>query len=59
MLVTVRASRKLDRREKEYGIMVVQSTGRQDHDGRQAGRVFALASGILFSIIFVLHAITF
>jgi len=59
MLVTVHASRKLDRREKGYGIMVVQSTGRQDHDGRQAARVFALASVILFSIIFVLHAITF
>jgi hypothetical protein len=39
--------------------MGVQITMRQDHDGRQAARVFALAWGILFSIIFVLHAITF
>jgi hypothetical protein len=28
-------------------------------DGRQAARVFALAMGILFSIIFVMNAITF
>jgi hypothetical protein len=28
-------------------------------DGRQVGRVFALGMGILFGIIFVLHAITF
>jgi hypothetical protein len=42
----------------DHGIMVVQSS-RQDHDGRRAARVFALALGILFIIIFVLHALTF
>jgi len=28
-------------------------------DGRKVGRVFALGMGILFAIIFVLHALTF
>jgi hypothetical protein len=58
LLVIEPVGLKAHLRQKGYGTMVVQST-RQDHDGRQAARVFALASVILFSIIFVLHAITF
>jgi len=38
-------------------IMVVH-TNKPSQDGRQVARVFALAMGILFSIILVLHAIT-
>jgi hypothetical protein len=37
--------------------MVVR-TIEPNQDGRQVARVFALAMGILFSIILVLHAIT-
>jgi hypothetical protein len=58
LLVIEPVSLKVHLRENGYGTMVVQST-RQDHDGRQTARVFALATGIFFSIIFVLHAITF
>ena len=30
-----------------------------DQDGRQAARILALATGILFTIIFVLNAVSF
>ena len=42
----------------DHDIMIVQST-RRDHDGRRAARVLALALGILFIVIFVLHSLTF
>ena len=42
---------------KRYRIMVVH-TIEPNQDGCQVARVFALAVGILFSIIFVLQAIT-
>jgi len=38
--------------------MVVYSTTKPSQDGRHEARVFALAMGVLFSIIFALHVIT-
>jgi hypothetical protein len=52
-IVGMSASREADQREKD------KRPYRASQDGRQAARVFALAVGILFSIVFVLHAITF
>jgi hypothetical protein len=37
---------------------MVVHTVEPNQDGRKVGRVFALAMGVLFSIIFVLQAIT-
>jgi hypothetical protein len=39
--------------------MVVYSTTKPGQDGRHEARVFALAMGALFCIIYVLHVITF
>jgi hypothetical protein len=41
------------------GANQIMVTTEPNQDGRQAARVFALAMGILFSIIFVMNAITF
>jgi hypothetical protein len=43
----------------ERGVNIIVVTAEPSQDGRQVGRVFALGMGILFGIIFVLHAITF
>jgi hypothetical protein len=39
--------------------MVVRSATKTNQDGRHEARVFALAMGLLFSIIFAMYAITF
>jgi hypothetical protein len=39
-------------------VAAAQANPSEDKDGRQTGRLFALSMAVLFSLIFVLHAIS-
>ena len=40
-------------------IRTAQISMRSDHDGRHAARIVALSMGILFGLIFALHALSY